>query len=685
MTSAGHRGELFAVEAEEFLADLERLTAGREIEDVERLVRGARSLRGAAMFAGFGTYARAAAGLEALARQLRAGGLTWDSATRDAVLGAIEGLRALLPQGTRWDAASDREALALAERLERIGGSGPRPPAETAAPLTAGVRSFVARESALIAGSLERAARALSPLPPTEALAAVLERMRSLRGLGSSAELSPLPELLDAMEVATRTLLGDTPPPPDVADLFDEAARVLGVMARAIGEQGRVAPPAELDRVALHLLTAYTQERDVVPIASLAADGEPLIVHQGTPPPPNDAAPVPIELVGVGDHLLLIADTLARPIPPVVRDLRLFVLHRTLASMPPRSATAYFLQPVTATINGAIAQGVAGRSLDAFVTLLRSWGRFLIDRGGGQSLPALRDERDRMVTALQRDGVVALPTPVTTPPAPAEEMIMHDPAPAPADDLPTDIVSIESLAPSFEVGQLEPATDFLPGVEVASDEPEDQTPFVWDLRPVEEIRPDPVVLREVMTTPDPIALRPTTVEVPEPEPIAVPAPEPVPDVAVTAELPIVSMHTLLVADAEEVEPLPIVPMHTLLVTEDEDLVGTPIVPIEALMAEADRATIRRGVPREAPGEPSRLEAAFRGLRRLQDDSPTAPEPEDVPSIDLLCYRGEAALARARELHADLSRRLTADPSAIRGAQPALDELLDLVSLARHAA
>ncbi len=663
MTAPGRRAEHFAVEAEEFLADLERLTAGREIEDVERLVRGARALRGAAMFAGVGTYARAAAGLEALARQLRAGSLTWDSTSRDAVLGAIESLRTLLPQGARWDATSDREALALAERLERIGGSGPRPVAETAAPLTSGVRSFVARESALIAGSLERAARALSPLPPAEALAAVLERMRSLRGIGNSAELSPLPELLDAMEIATRTLLGETPPPPDVSELFDDAARVLGTMAKEIDEHGRVAPPAELDRVALHLLTAYTQERDVVSIATLAADGEPLIVHQGTPPRPSDAAPVPIELVGVGDHLLLIADTLARPISPVVRDLRLFVLHRTLASMPSRSATAHFLQPLTTAINGAIAHGVAGRSLDTFVAMLRSCGRFLIDQGGGQDLPALLGERDRLVTTLLRDGVALFPARISVTPVLPDEttMIAAEPDREAHEDVPTEVVPIESLAPTADRAPLvDPVPDLLPGAPTPPAVDEAGAPFVWNLQPVEEIRPDPAVLRgEIVPATPLVGTDPVT------EPTAGPA----------------MQHQIDIAP----ESLPIVPIHTLLVTDDEDLIGTPIVPIEALMAEADRATVRRGVPREAPGEPSRLEAAFRSLRRFGEADISPPSADELPLIDALCYRGEGALARARELHARLSLQLTGDQHPTPDLQAALDELLDLVSLARHAA
>ena len=216
MSSAPRRAEFFALEANEYLADLEPLAAARDRPDAERLVRGARALRGAALMAGLGTYARAAAGLEALARQVRDHALAWDPHAREAWTEGLAALRALVLRAPSWEANDDRQALALAERFEQVMTGRPaRATAPAPAALTPGVRAFIARESALIAGSLEQASRALAPIPPATALAGVLERMQSLRGLGASAELSPLPELLDAMEVATRALLSDAPAPPN--------------------------------------------------------------------------------------------------------------------------------------------------------------------------------------------------------------------------------------------------------------------------------------------------------------------------------------------------------------------------------------------------------------------------------------------------------------------------------------
>ena len=347
MSGATRRAEFFSLEAREYLAELEPLARARDLPDAERLVRGARALRGASLMAGLGTFARAAAGLEGLARQVRDNSLAWEPDARLAWREGLEILKALVTRATAWEASDDRQALGLADRLERVAGghsmANPVPPTPG---LTPGVRAFIARESTLIAGSLEQAARALAPLPPPAALAAVLERMQSLRGLNSSAELSPLPELLDAMEVATRTLLADVPPPPDVGAVFADAAHALATMARSVAETGRVAPLTEVDRVATRLLESYAVERDVVPIGQFAPDGMESVIRLGMLP--SDAAhvdPVPVELISVGDHLLLTADALAQAPSTAVRDLRLFVLHRTLRTMPPRSGTGRFLSP----------------------------------------------------------------------------------------------------------------------------------------------------------------------------------------------------------------------------------------------------------------------------------------------------------------------------------------------------
>lgn len=363
MSGSTRRAEFFMLEAREYLAELEPLANARDLPDAERLVRGARALRGASLMAGLGTFARAAAGLEGIARQVRDNSLAWEPDARAAWREGLELLKTLVTRATSWEASDDRQALGLADRLDRVAaGHSMASPVPSTSGLTPGVRAFIARESTLIAGSLEQAARALAPLPPPAALAAVLERMQSLRGLNASAELSPLPELLDAMEVATRTLLSDVPPPPDVGAVFADAAHALAAMARSVAETGRVMPLAEVDRLAARLLDSYAVERDVVPMAVLAPEGMESVIRRGTQPKTTkDLDPVPVELISVGDHLLLTADALSQAPSTAVRDLRLFVLHRTLTTMPPRSGTGRFLAPLAEAITTAIGDGIAVR------------------------------------------------------------------------------------------------------------------------------------------------------------------------------------------------------------------------------------------------------------------------------------------------------------------------------------
>ncbi len=420
--------------------------------------------------AGLGTYARAAAGLEAIARQVRDHALAWQPHAREAWTDGLATLRGLLNRAATWEAADDRQALVLAERLERVvnGRIGeapqPAPPA-----LTPGVRAFIARESALIAGSLEEASRALAPIPPPAALAAVLQRMQSLRGIGASTELSPLPELLDAMEVTTRSLLADLPAPPDVAAVFGDAAHALASMARAVADSGRIVPPAELDRIAAHLLRSFISADDITPIEALAPAGTDAVVqHGGLPSTLYPAGsgrtdePVPVELVGVGDHLLLVADALDHPGSPAARDLRLFVLYRTLATMPAQGGTGRFLAPLARAITSAITSGAAAARSPAFVLLLRDAGRFLVDAGSAEDRAAVARQRDLLALAFGAEAgvtrpVVAIPAVADLAPIVAIDALAPDdrddfaPHPRAAEPVDLPIVPIEALAPVDEL------------------------------------------------------------------------------------------------------------------------------------------------------------------------------------------------------------------------------------------
>jgi hypothetical protein len=579
MSSAARRAEFFGLEAGEYLADLGPIAAARELPDAEHLVRGARALRGAALMAGLGTFARAAAGLEGIARQVRDHALAWEPAAREAWSEGLATLRGLVPRATTWDANDDRLALALVDRLERVaGGSSARPAVPTTPPasLTAGVRAFIARESALIAGSFAQAARALAPTPPPAALTAVLERMQSLRGLGASAELSPLPELLDAMELATRTLLGDAPPPPDVAAIFADAADAMSAIAKSLADGGQISLPPTLERVAARLLDTYAAESDVVPIALLAPNGEASILQHGIAPvPAGDLAPVAVELVSVGDHLLMSAEALARPTSSIARDLRLFVLHRTLSTMPPRSATGRFLAPIAEAITAAIGHGVAVARPEAFLSMLHDCGRFLVDSGSVSDKRELSRQRDQIAAAIIRPDTLALSAAAEQE---GEAPIVDIAALAPDDSSDGDvIISIDALAPDDDTS-------------------------------------------------------------------------------------IVSIESLAFESAES----PVVSIESL-------------APSAAAPGALERAFVRRSeLLRERAAETPSLDV----LTGQGDGLPA--ETVILPVADLL-YRGEAALDRADVVRAEIDAILAEPVVSLDALRPWINELLDLVSLARDAA
>ena len=109
-----------------------------------------------------------------------------------------------------------------------------------------------------------------------------------------------------------------------------------------------------------------------------------------------------------------------------------------------------------------------------------------------------------------------------------------------------------------------------------------------------------------------------------------------------------------------------------------------IVPIESLAPDSEEPptalelsfrTFHRLLREQPPAEPS--------LDRLLSRTPVArPVVADEPAveIDVLCYRGHAALERAVAVRHQISAELTKD-ATLESLQPLLQELLDLVPLA----
>jgi hypothetical protein len=458
MTTPLGAADFFALEAGECLDRLETLVSQPGSPPADEFLRTARVLRGSALMAAQTQIARAAASFETLARAYKDHKLTWDASTREQVAQAVEEFRLLVRRVREWGEADTARATRLAANLDRVGGvsSGPAvphtPPAEERRELHTGVRAFVAREGALIASALDRAARSLRTAPQDrEPLYNVIRRMQSLRGLAELGDLNPLPEILDGIELAVGDLTRLFAPPPDVDKVMESAGQALTRIARDVAERGRPDPDAEeARRFTELLLRAFAVERDVVPIESLYFSGDPepftqpLSQPQFTPPEPLG----PLELVSQGEHLCQTADLIASSGSATQRDLRLYHLLGVLrsAATPSPDPIAGALGIFARSAQEALAAGIASRSLTDLTARLRE---------AGELLRAVAESDDRMLISRRLLDVA--------------HRLDELRSAAPETSAEPPIVPIESLA-------YEPDAEVVPIASLAPDEPQDSTP-----------------------------------------------------------------------------------------------------------------------------------------------------------------------------------------------------------------
>ena len=449
MTNPLGTADFFALEAGECLDRLETLISGTATPPADEFLRISRMLRGSALMAAQPHIAKAAAGLEGFARTYRDRSGPWDAGTREHIAQAIEEFRRLVRRVREWNEADTDRSDRLARDLERMAGdeagqqSGrsaePRPQG-----ISTGVRAFVAREGALIASALDRAAQMLRAAPvDREPLYNVIRRMQSLRGLAQLNELSPLPEVLDGIELAVGDLTRLYAPPPGADEVIVAAAQALTRISRDVADHGRPDPEAdEARRFTELLLRAFAVERDVVPIESLFVDGDlqpvthPVAQPQFTPPQPLG----PLELVSQGEHLCQSADLIAAARSSTERDLRLYRLLGALrtASAPSSDPVAGALGIFARSAQEALGAGVASRGVSGLMQRMRE---------AGQLLRAVVESDDRMLisrrlldVAHRLDGLRA-EAESEDQPVPIESLTY---------DAEGDVIPIERLAPDGE-------------------------------------------------------------------------------------------------------------------------------------------------------------------------------------------------------------------------------------------
>src|SRR5216110_2837723 len=85
--------DFFALEAGEYLERLDGMLAKGDSPSADEIVRLARALRGSALMASQPAIARAAAGLEVLARAVREGRRAWDPQTQQLALRAVDDMK----------------------------------------------------------------------------------------------------------------------------------------------------------------------------------------------------------------------------------------------------------------------------------------------------------------------------------------------------------------------------------------------------------------------------------------------------------------------------------------------------------------------------------------------------------------------------------------------------------------
>lgn len=320
--------DFFVVEATEYVDQLDAvLSHPAGTPDLDALAVAARRLRGSATMARQTPIADLAGGIEGVVRALRGGTVTWDQATTSVLVATVDDLRILLRGARSWSVDEDRRAAARIAELARV---APPVPRTTPSASTAQGGAFLARETAELARALDHFVAGTDD----SALATVADRVRSLRGVADVRDLPPLPDVLETLEGALKSLaLGaHAPPSPRQKTLLAAASAVLRRVARDLATSGR--PDAGMPEMgpfaaaADALAEEMAQADRVVPVDQLFfADGGPHVVSTAPNPPTSMRERFRLEVVSLAEHLRgVVAEARANPGPDhrdrIARELR---------------------------------------------------------------------------------------------------------------------------------------------------------------------------------------------------------------------------------------------------------------------------------------------------------------------------------------------------------------------------
>jgi hypothetical protein len=299
--------DYFVLEGSECVERLDGLLAraASVAPDADAFARDARTLRGSATMAKVRGIPDIAGALERIAKGLRDGTVPWTPQLRGALVAAVDDLKILIRAVRKWGGVEDGRAARCTTELNVFSPAPPR--ATSTSPVSAGGgATFLAMQaSAVAAGILQFADH---PGPPAS-FAAMLARIRALRGVSTLLDLPPLAEVVATVDDAAKGLeIGSTTVTGRLRELFRAAAAVLGEGSVAIQAGGRPDPgtPAVLAfaAAAQRLVETASDDDQVVPIHTLFPDGAGENIVRTEPNPPTTSAQrFKLEVASQAEHL----------------------------------------------------------------------------------------------------------------------------------------------------------------------------------------------------------------------------------------------------------------------------------------------------------------------------------------------------------------------------------------------
>jgi len=272
--------DYFALEAGEYLEQLDALLGQPGTPDADRLLRLARGVRGSARMADERAIAGVAERLEGAARALHERALPWSEPLRACAIRTVDDLKVLVRARGKWGPAEETRARDAAARWDAFPVGG-RAPAPAAAPGMEQLLPFVRREVMAVVSELEHVLEDLRRSPESrEPLRGVVRRMRPLRGVTGLEVLAPVLEVLEGVEDTAAEILSRSAPVTGAyQQVLAEAATALQRALVAVERSDAAAAEAALepfraarDGVAESDSSEAEDDESVVPISDLFFD-----------------------------------------------------------------------------------------------------------------------------------------------------------------------------------------------------------------------------------------------------------------------------------------------------------------------------------------------------------------------------------------------------------------------------